>query len=305
MARRGTVLLLCALALTAAGCGGSPRSAGLPVVHGGYGQKPTLSFPAQAPGHALQKKILRQGSGPVVAKGDLLIADYLGQIWRGKVFDSSFDRGQPAAFAIGRNAVVPGVDKGLVGVKAGSRVLLVIPPVDGYGPQGFSQAGIKGTDTLVFVVDVISEFGRNATGDPNAMPLPAQGGGPEVSGLLGQPPTIQVPKKTPPPKKPTAVLLARGTGNALQPGLLVMQDEVTDWSGKVLHSTWQTGTPDGADAGIPSQPSPLDALIGLPIGSRVLLTWPPQDAKTAATASNAAVIDIIAQPLSGKNPAAG
>ena len=34
-------------------------------------------------------------------------------------------------------------------------VLLVIPPKEGYGSAGSSAAGIKGTDTLVFAVDII------------------------------------------------------------------------------------------------------------------------------------------------------
>jgi peptidylprolyl isomerase len=41
----------------------------------------------------------------------------------------------------------------------GSRVLLVIPPSLGYGKAGSAQAGIKGTDTLVFVVDILSATG--------------------------------------------------------------------------------------------------------------------------------------------------
>jgi peptidylprolyl isomerase len=35
-------------------------------------------------------------------------------------------------------------------------MLLVIPPDQGYGPQGNEQAGIAGTDTLVFVVDILA-----------------------------------------------------------------------------------------------------------------------------------------------------
>ena len=34
-------------------------------------------------------------------------------------------------------------------------MLLAIPPKDGYGKKGKSQAGIKGTDTLYFVVDIV------------------------------------------------------------------------------------------------------------------------------------------------------
>ena len=33
--------------------------------------------------------------------------------------------------------------------------MLSIPPAEGYGSAGQSAAGIKGTDTLVFVVDII------------------------------------------------------------------------------------------------------------------------------------------------------
>ena len=44
----------------------------------------------------------------------------------------------------------------LVGQKVGSRVLVVVPPAEGYGKDGNQQAGIKGTDTLVFVVDILA-----------------------------------------------------------------------------------------------------------------------------------------------------
>jgi peptidylprolyl isomerase len=37
--------------------------------------------------------------------------------------------------------------------------MLVIPPADGFGKSGNSQVGIKGTDTLVFVVDILGAFG--------------------------------------------------------------------------------------------------------------------------------------------------
>jgi peptidylprolyl isomerase len=43
-----------------------------------------------------------------------------------------------------------------VGQTVGSRVLLVVPPADGYGSAGQSQVGINGTDTLVFVVDILA-----------------------------------------------------------------------------------------------------------------------------------------------------
>ena len=50
---------------------------------------------------------------------------------------------------------ISGWDEGLVGKPVGSQMLLVIPPDKGYGAAGSPQAGIKGTDTLVFVVDIL------------------------------------------------------------------------------------------------------------------------------------------------------
>ena len=79
-------------------------------------------------------------------------------IWSsGTVFDSSCQRGARVHdFAIGAGQVIPGWDEGLVGQTVGSRVLLVIPPDKGYGSTGSSDGSITGTDTLVFVVDILA-----------------------------------------------------------------------------------------------------------------------------------------------------
>jgi peptidylprolyl isomerase len=52
--------------------------------------------------------------------------------------------------------VISGWDQGLIGKTVGSRLLLSIPPEKGYGKNGNPRAGIKGTDTLVFVVDILA-----------------------------------------------------------------------------------------------------------------------------------------------------
>ncbi|MEV0399513.1 FKBP-type peptidyl-prolyl cis-trans isomerase [Actinoallomurus sp. NPDC050550] len=129
------------------------------VTAGAAGAAPAVKIPSTDAPDKLQVKTLIQGSGPVVQKGQTLIAQYHGVLWRnGQVFDSSWKRGAPASFPIGVKQVIPGWDTGLVGQKAGSRVLLVVPPNDGYGKQGSPQGGIKGTDTLVFVVDVLGSY---------------------------------------------------------------------------------------------------------------------------------------------------
>ena len=133
----------------------------LPTVTAHTGSAPTITIPADNPPSGLVTKTLIKGSGPKVVKGQYVIAQYTGYIWRTKkVFDSSWSSGSPFGFVIGASPeqVISGWDTGLAGQTVGSRVMLVIPPKDAYGSTGASQAGITGTDTLVFVVDIIDAF---------------------------------------------------------------------------------------------------------------------------------------------------
>ncbi|MFL6139188.1 MAG: FKBP-type peptidyl-prolyl cis-trans isomerase [Frankiaceae bacterium] len=287
------------------GSGAAGATGPLPTASGSYGDKPTLTFPGAKPSGALQTKVLEAGSGPVVKKGDLLVADYLGQIWRGKVFDNSYDRHQAAAFEIGTGKVIPGWDEGLVGVKSGSRVMLVIPPAKGYGSQGNAQAGIKGTDTLAFVVDVVQSFGKGAAAGTATTSQHARTPGITVTGPVGKQPKVTVAKGTKVPTKPTATLLDKGSGPVVKPGLLVVEYEAVTWDGKSAGSTWQAGAPVGAPVGASSQGqqgSPFDSLVGMPVGSRALITLPGQQG-SPATSSVAAVVDIVAQPPTAKEAA--
>lgn len=127
----------------------------LPTASGSFGDKPELTFPETAAPADLEVQVLEAGTGPVVEAGQTIKVNYLGQIWGGHVFDNSYDRGSSIGFPIGVGRVISGWDSGLVGQTVGSRVLLSIPPHEGYGPGGNPRARIGGDDTLVFVVDVI------------------------------------------------------------------------------------------------------------------------------------------------------
>ncbi|NHN54804.1 FKBP-type peptidyl-prolyl cis-trans isomerase [Calidifontibacter sp. DB0510] len=112
--------------------------------------------PAKAPTKLVSQELI-QGTGMQVKENQNVMVAYTGLIWgTGKVFDSSASRGEPATFPLSKQGMIPGFIKGLVGKKVGSRVLLVLPPSEGYGAAGQPQAGIKGTDTLVFVVDILA-----------------------------------------------------------------------------------------------------------------------------------------------------
>jgi FKBP-type peptidyl-prolyl cis-trans isomerase len=130
---------------------------GLPTVKLAADGKPTITVPkgATAPTSLVVQPLVK-GTGPVVQAGQTISVHYTGVVWdTGKQFDSSWDRGQTADFVIGNGQVIAGWDEGLVGQTVGSQSLLVVPPDKGYGTQGQASAGIKGTDTLVFVVDIL------------------------------------------------------------------------------------------------------------------------------------------------------
>jgi len=131
--------------------------AGLPTVELGDDGAPTITLPDGDPPTELVVQPLIEGEGAEVEAGQQLTVHYTGIIWPGgEQFDSSWDRGEPATFPIGTGGVISGWDEGLVGQTIGSQILLVIPPEQGYGPDGNPQAGIEGTDTLVFVVDILA-----------------------------------------------------------------------------------------------------------------------------------------------------
>ena len=131
--------------------------AGLPTVKEDAKGVPTITMPKTPAPTKLVVQPLIKGKGAVVKAGQSISADYVGAVYAsGKVFDSSFASGNKLDIAIGTGNLVPGFDTGIVGQTVGSRVLLVLPPAQGYGAAGNPQAGIKGTDTIVFVVDVLA-----------------------------------------------------------------------------------------------------------------------------------------------------
>lgn len=127
--------------------------AGLPTATAQAGTKPTVQVPdggVVAP-RGITRVVLDEGDGPVVETTDTIAAHYLGvQGSDGTEFDSSWSRGdEPTEFSLAQ--VVSGWTHGLAGVKAGSTVMLVIPPAYGYGlTQGHELA----TETMVFVVTI-------------------------------------------------------------------------------------------------------------------------------------------------------
>ena len=124
--------------------------AGLPTVKDNDKGIPEISVDGAAAPTALVSQDLIKGTGPEVKETDTLTVNYVGvALAGGKVFDSSFERGEKATFPL--TGVIKGWTQGLAGKTVGSRVLLVIPKDLAYGAKGQGEA--KGD--LVFVVDIL------------------------------------------------------------------------------------------------------------------------------------------------------
>ncbi|NGO75347.1 FKBP-type peptidyl-prolyl cis-trans isomerase [Streptomyces sp. YC504] len=120
------------------------------------GKEPEVTIPSDkdAPGKLVSNYVI-EGTGDELKATDTVAVSYVGKLWKdGKTFDSSYKNGQPVTFPL--NQVIPGWSKGLEGKKVGSRVLLVVPPADGYGDQ--AQGPIPAKSTLVFAVDILAKM---------------------------------------------------------------------------------------------------------------------------------------------------
>jgi peptidylprolyl isomerase len=134
--------------------------AGLPTVTMNDGKPATITVPkGKKPPTRTVGQPLVEGTGAKVAAGQTIRVTYTGALWKdGSVFDSSAN--SPDKYfetVIGQQQVIKAWDTQLVGRPVGSRVLLVVPPADGYGAAG-SPPKISGTDTLVFVVDILAAY---------------------------------------------------------------------------------------------------------------------------------------------------
>ncbi len=118
--------------------------------------KPFVDFPGGTPPADLVITDLVEGTGPQAQAGQTVSVHYVGVAHStGEEFDSSYERGQPLDFGLGRGMVISGWDQGIQGMKVGGRRQLIIPPQLAYGPRG--AGGVIGpNETLIFVCDLVA-----------------------------------------------------------------------------------------------------------------------------------------------------
>lgn len=285
--RRIAAAILVPLTICAAlaGCGssgsGASNNANANVkVSGAFDKTPTVKIPAAKPSAKLTISTPIKGSGATLKSGNAALANVVLYKWSGtksSLLDSTYSTTGPQIIPPDS---LPGLVTALKGAKMGSRIVAVLPPKYGYGAQGQSDLGVTGSDTLVWVIDVLQQYSttQSATGRQVS-----SGGGslPTVTATAGKAPVITVPKNSPPSSLSVTTLI-KGTGPKLVKGDTVVAQYVGSiWrTGKVFSSTWPSGTdssgvPFSFEIGGNVVQGWSDGLTGVTVGSRVMLVIPP------------------------------
>lgn len=283
--RRIALAVLAPVAAVAvlAGCGGGASSGNANdavKVTGSFNKTPSVTIPAEKASTNLVVSTPIQGTGAPLKQGNAALANVAVYKWSGKthkLVDSTFTTGPqiiPAQMGL------PGLTTALKGARLGTRVVAVLPPKYGYGTSGQSQLGVTGTDTLVWVIDILRQYsGTQSASGPHV----SDGGGalPTVTAQSGQAPVVTVPKSSPPSTLSVTTLI-KGSGPTLAKGDTVVAQYVgAIWrTGAEFGSTWPSsqqpeGMPFSFQLGGGVLAGFSQGLTGVPVGSRVMLVIPP------------------------------
>jgi FKBP-type peptidyl-prolyl cis-trans isomerase len=281
---------------SSAGSGASSSTANQSVtVSGAFDKSPTVKIPHVKAGSTLYTKTLIKGTGSKLTTADSLVGNFVLYDWSGttpKLLGSTFSSGGPTLFS---GQMLPGLESALIGQKTGSRVIAVIPPKDGFGTSGNSQIGVKGTDTLVFVIDMLNTI-PNSQGASGTTVSTGGGSLPTVTGTPGKAPTIKIPSANP-PKSQTVKTLIKGNGAKVVKGdYLVVQYAGVIWKNGTTPAPFPGGSsyaqsqPFGLSIGVGQMIPGWDTgLVGQTVGSRVMLVLPPADGYGSSGNSQAGI----------------
>ena len=132
-----------------------PAPEGLPAVEVGATGEPRITIPTESPPGGLTTAVLKLGDGEAVTEGATVTLEYRGVVWEtGRTFDSSWREDELVRAPT--TSFIAGIGRALVGATVGSQLLVVVPPDLGYGQSGSPEFGISGTETLVYVIDVLA-----------------------------------------------------------------------------------------------------------------------------------------------------
>ena len=148
---RPTALICAALLATTLVAGCSKESDDVEQTQTAPATAETPAAPVDL-GDGLSYRILRPGTGASPTLSDVIRVHYRGTLADGTVFDSSYKRGQPADFPLGR--LIPGWQKAIPLMKEGAKWELHIPAALAYGEKGAGDVIPPGAP-LTFEIELI------------------------------------------------------------------------------------------------------------------------------------------------------
>ncbi|MBO9522043.1 MAG: FKBP-type peptidyl-prolyl cis-trans isomerase [Nocardioidaceae bacterium] len=232
-------------------------------VTGDFGKSQTATFDKPLESDDLERTVVTKGTGASTKAGDeveTLVTAYTGK--DGKSLGST-----PLTLTVADKSLIDAFSAAIECVPFGSRVVVAVPAIQMYGPDGNAQAGIKGDDTVVLVVDVIKKKVplKPAAWTKNVPTVTFDKAGKPTLKLVG-----------PPAKDLMLKVLKPGSGEVVKSGDQVTVDyQGTDWNTKKIF-----------DQSYGKQPVPFKttevvqgfgaALVGQKVGTRLVVTIPAQ-----------------------------
>jgi len=122
-------------------------------------QKFAVPANMQTTASGLMYEVIREGTGAKPTADDVVLVHYEGRLLDGTVFDSSYQRGQPAAFPL--KGLIPGWEEGIQLMPKGSKYRFRVPPQLAYGAEGAGGV-IPPNATLEFDVELLEIAPREA-----------------------------------------------------------------------------------------------------------------------------------------------
>lgn len=110
-------------------------------------------------GSGLQYKVIEEGDGASPSAEDVVRVHYEGTLINGEVFDSSYERGQPAEFPL--NRVIKGWTEGVQLMSEGATYEFFIPSELAYGANAPQGSPIGPNETLIFKVELLEVVSDN------------------------------------------------------------------------------------------------------------------------------------------------
>ena len=156
------LIVIAAAALALAACN-KPQAADQSAASKAFMEKTVKEPGVQVLPSGVAYKIVRSGpaSGLKPTLKDEAKVHYEGKLIDGRVFDSSYERGQPAAMPL--DGLIPAWQEALVQMRPGDEWILYVPPEQGYGAEGAGGGEIPPNAALIFrieLIDVLPDPGR-------------------------------------------------------------------------------------------------------------------------------------------------